>query len=106
MLMCRRRVWRAIFAQLAFVHNHGALVLLRHTLQPTWSGSTFEQAPASAPASSKLLARIVSCLNLIRSWYGDAGKKLFATLCTIVMVLYVLFAFALGVALLVYTFSL
>jgi hypothetical protein len=98
-------VWRAIFAQLALVHNHGVLVLWQHTLRPSWGGSIVEQTPASIPTLSKLLARIVSYLRDLKWWYRDGGKKLFATLCSIAMVLYILGAIALAAALLIYTLS-
>jgi hypothetical protein len=98
-------IWRAIFAQLALAHNHGALLLWQHTLRPSWGRSTLEQVPASVPVFSKSLARIASYLKAIKLWYGEARKRPFATLCNLVMVLYVLGAIALGVALLIYTFS-
>ena len=98
-------VWHVIFAQLALVHNHGALLLWHQTLRPYWGGSTVEQTPVSAPVFSELLAKIGEYLKAIKLWYGDGGKKLFATLCSIVMILYVLGAIALAVALLVYTLT-
>ena len=97
-------IWHVIFA-LALVHNHGALLLWHQTLRPYWGGSTVEQTPASVPVFSKLLAKIGDYLKAIKLWYGDEGKKLFATLCSVVMILYILCAIALAVALLVYTLS-
>jgi hypothetical protein len=98
-------IWHVILARLALVHNHGALLLWPQTLRPYWGGSRVEQAPASVPVFSKLLAKISGYLKAIKLWYGDGGKKLFGTLCNIVMILYVLGAIALAVALLVYTLS-
>ena len=100
----KRRVWPAIF-QLAFTQNHGATVLLGHPLQPNWSGSTSEEAPANASEFSESLARIAGRLKATTSWDRVTGKKLIGTLCSIVMLLYVLGAIALGVALLLYTFT-
>jgi hypothetical protein len=98
-------VWREIFDQIAWAHNHGALMLWPHTLRPNWGGSTVEQTSVSVPGLSKLLARIVGSLKAINLRHGDGGKNLFATLCRIVIVLYVLGAIALAVALLIYTLS-
>jgi hypothetical protein len=100
----KRRVCPAIF-QLAFAQNHGASVLLGHTLQPSWGGSTFEEAPANASEFSESLAKIAGRLKATTSWDRVTGKKLSGRLCTIVMLLYVLGAIGLGVALLLYTFT-
>ena len=61
--------------------------------------------PANASEFSESLARRAGRLKATTSWDRVTGKKLIGTLCSIVMLLYVLGAIALGVALLLYTFT-